>query len=157
MKISHCQQDVVTGHYLVGLAGPILVDCPVGSVLRCAGYRFKVESRVTASSEHLVLMVSGDDPPQVGMVVHLSSEPLTDEELTAAVQHLLMLPRMLKAIDAEGVLRRVAEISDKEAAEVRFAAVIVQNMATQVNQLVLPTDAALQVAERYKAELIKAC
>lgn len=158
MKISHVSQDPQSSHYLVGLAGHYrAADYPVGSELRCAGYRFTIVESVASSEEHLALLVSGDDPPQLGMVVHPAAEPLTDEELAAAVQHLLMVPRMLKALDALGVLRRLEQVPDTETSEVRFAAIIVQNMALQVSRLILPTDNGLQEAERYKAELLGAC
>lgn len=162
MKIAHSSLDPASGFYLVAVVGERLLEqCVVGAKLRCAGYRFSVEAVVADHSSapvpSLALHVSCEDSPQTGMVVHPADAPLTDEELAAAVNHLLMIPRMLKAVDARGVFDRLSGMSIEESIEVRFAAALVKNVALQISRMVLPTDNGLQVSERYKAELLKAC
>ncbi len=162
MKIAHSSFDPRSGLYLIALVG-VIPDSVLerGVALRCAGYRFSVSELVadhrTEPSPSVVLRVASEDAPTVGMVVHPADEPLTDEELAAALQHLLMIPRMLKAVDMRGVTNRMLHVPVTLTEEVRLAAVLFHSLALQLDRLQLPSDEMVQNAERYKAELLRAC
>ncbi len=163
MKIDHARFDPVSGFTFVVASGigveQHFVD---SSLLRCGAFRFRVECFVQSYPECAVptvsALVSGVDPPQEGMVVHPADEPLTDEELAAAVQHLLMLPRLLRGIDASGVAERLASLGSSPGPMAPHAALL-HSFADLVEGTVagLPPLASFAEAERYKLEILKAC
>lgn len=164
LKIVHADFDPSSSTYVVAFTGERLVEQVFhGAQLRCAGYRFAVDEVVASHLDQpipsIVARLLGDESPQLGMVVHPANAPLTDEEMAAAVRHLLMIPRMLKAVDALGALRRLAKSADIGNPEVRIAAIQLENVALQVSRILnaLPTDRAMQQAERFASEVLQAC
>lgn len=166
MKIAHIDIDPATGKHLALIAGSGATDLQPGRALRCGAYRFEVLERVREYPEAPEPMIAvrldcGQHPGQEGMVVHLHTEMLTDEEFAAAVQHLLMLPRMLLGIDVDGVLERINKCDAPASKEVAGACNTVEQLARAAQAALLRIPASMHAAEaqRYASELtrITAC
>jgi hypothetical protein len=159
MKIEHFRTDPETGASLTIIEGLGADKLRQGDCLRGAGYRFLVDRVVQtfpeAARPTTVVLLSGFDRPRLGLVVHLEEEPLTAEELQAAVRHLLMVPRMIKGIDyrkADEAIGGSVEAGTSDAARtVRSIARALQRMAPD-----LPSDAELEHADRYVETLLRA-
>lgn len=166
MKIEHVRLDPETGSYFAILSGLGVVEACSGSApgLRCGAYRFSVRQVVKqfpeASLPTIAVLLDFVDPPQEGMVFHRDDEPLTDEELAVAVQHLLMLSRLLKGIDAHGVAARVSRaLGPQRPGELNFLLDTLQQFALCVAELTddVPLNSIFEDLERYKSEILKAC
>ncbi len=162
MKIAHIDIDPVSGKHFALIGGTGATELQAGMVLRCGAYRFEVIQRVreyTESPEPMlaVLLDCGQHAGGEGMVVHKSTEPLTDEEFTTAVQHLLMVPRLLLGIDVEGVLDRIARADGPATQEVASACNTVELLAraAQAALLRIPRSEAATEAQRYAGELTR--
>ncbi len=163
MKIDHSRFDPTSGFTFVVASGLGVKEAFVpSSLLRCGAFRFRVEQFLQSYPECAVptvsALVSGVDPPQEGMVVHPADEPLTDEELAAALQHLLMLPRLLRGIDVAGVSERLASLAASPNVMANHAALL-QALADLVEGTIagLPPLACFAEAERYKIDILRAC
>lgn len=163
MKIAHIDLDPVTGKHLALITGDGATELQQGAKLRCGAYRFEVLQRVREYPEAgepllAVQLDCGQHPGTEGMVVHLATEPLTDEEFAAAVQHLLMLPRLLLGIDVEGVIARINGSDGAPASqEVAGACNVVEMLARAAQAALLrtPSSAAAADAQRYASELTR--
>ncbi len=163
MKILHARLDPTasTSFHFVVIQGVGAPDLGTNSLLRCGAYRFRVVKRVEifdAPVPTASLLLESTDPPTEGMVVHLSTEPLTQEELAIAVQHLLMLPRLLKGIDATGVhlrLEGAAPMSPQATHLAYILANFAKTIATATSES--PFDASVAELERYKDDILRAC
>lgn len=157
MKIENVRTDPETGHAVVIVTGVGADQLSGGDRLRCAAYRLRVIEKVRdypeAAEPTAALLVTGGDSPKRGMVVHPIDEKLTAEELAIAVRHLLMVPRMLKGIDAALVLRRIVDRSStpEGLATLQSIAKVVLEATDQ-----LPRDADLDHADRYVDDLLHA-
>jgi hypothetical protein len=163
MKIDHVRIDPDTGHSVTIVTGIGAAEIQEGAKLRCAAYRFEVIAKIReypeAAAPTAAFLIKGDDAPKPGMVIHLEQEPLTDEELSAAIRHLLMIPRMLKAVDA----LKVGEALDRVPGDARAitwwqAALTLRTIAQSVviAQQSMPADAELEHADRYLENLLRA-
>lgn len=162
MKIAHIDIDPTSGKHFALISGAGAPELQAGGVLRCGAYRFEVIERVRDYPEApepmlAVLLDCGQHPGQEGMVVHRHAEALTDEEFSAAVQHLLMLPRMLLGIDVDGVLARINRADGPATKEVAGACNTVEMLAraAQAALLRIPRSEAATEAQRYAGELTR--
>ena len=164
MNIAHIQQDPETAKHVAVIVGEGARELLAGRILRCGAYRFLIVMVVREYPEApaptiAVMLDCGQHPGQEGMVVHLAVEPLTDEEFATAVQHLLMLPRMLLGIDVEGVLLRInksdgpASVSQQVASACNTVEMLAH--AAEAALLRLPRSGAATEAQRYASELTR--
>ncbi len=164
MKILHARLDPTasTSFHFVVVQGEGAASLDTNTLLRCGAYRFRVVKPVEVFASAPVptasLLLESADPPTEGMVVHLAAEPLTQEELTIAVQHLLMLPRLLKGIDATGVHLRL-EAASPMSPQATHLAYILANFSKVIASATedSPLDAAVAELERYKDDILRAC
>lgn len=166
MKIEHVRLDPASGHTLTIIVGaPALEQCKAGATLRCGAYRFVVESFIQHYAEASIITVSvllsGRNAPVEGMLLHGVDEPLTDEEFAAALQHLLMVPRLLMGIDAAGVRSRLEATTlsiDRHSPlfqRVCLLAALTDSVSDTTDGL--PALSSLAEIEHYKSEILKAC
>lgn len=161
MRIDFARFDPDTGYTFIVASGTgVLEACHADAVLRCGAHRFVVQSVVSDYPEQPMptvgLLVSSNDPPTEGMVFHPAHEPLTDEELAAAVQLLLMIPRMLKGIDSHGIARRLLEAKEPHHSLLVTRLYTFAEGIAKATDNCPPLDVFVEL-ERYKAEILKAC
>lgn len=162
MKIAHVSIDPEFGNHIAIITGEGTQALHGQTLLRCGAYRFMVTSRVrdypeAATPTVAVRLDCMQHPAAADMVVHLADEPLTDEEFAAAVQHLLMIPRMLLGIDANGVLKRLRDVDGPSNMGIASACNTVEQLAKAVEAALykLPRLEAATEAQRYASELTK--
>ena len=163
IKVAHARIDEQTGLHFAVLVGPDAHSLKAGQCLRCAAYRFNIHQVVSSYPEApnptVGVLLQGFDEPVDGMVLHLVSEPLTREELAAAIRHLAMVPRMLKSFDAAGVVTALdsATFDTPELQRVARVARVVRDLALELSRIELPFDVQMREVARYIEDVLARC
>jgi hypothetical protein len=157
MNIEHVSLDIESGGYLVAITGTQSITLEPGSRLRCAAYRFVVVEVKDKFPDTTVCtaLLAGPHRPTLGMCVHFANDPLTVEEVQAAIRHLLMLPRMLLGIDCETLAQELEALKSTDPVMIESVHTLWQVARAGVEATkLLPQSFKLTELERRQAEVV---
>ncbi len=143
----------------VVISGPGQSKINAGELLRCAAYRFTVvEVLQRYEAEEVVVAVlrtSGKSQPQPGMVLHAADEPLTREELTRSIEHLVMLSRLAAGVDGVQVAAACDAVGAMPSDSLDNAVQLLRSLAMCAAEFQPTSAPALENVSRYSVELVE--